>query len=241
MRRRRSAPEAADAPGGVPAGSAEVSDLFTRLLARLGPQGWWPAETAEEMVVGAVLVQAVAWTNAQRAIDRLRAAGWLDLDRLAGADANKLAPLIRSAGYFNAKARKLVALAAYLSAKGGLPALRSLPAAQARAELLQVYGVGAETADAILCYALGKPAMVADAYARRVLRRIGVLPERHATGYTAARAYLAGVLPREADAAWLGEWHALLVAVGKQWCHKSVPSCTGCPAADLCRHRAAPA
>ena len=190
------------------------------------------------MVVGAVLVQAVSWTNAQRAIDRLRAEGLLDLERLADADPAHLAPRIRPAGYFNVKARKLVALAVYLRGAGGLAALRARPADGVRAELLGVFGVGAETADAILCYALGRPAMVADAYARRVLHRIGVLPDGCAASYEAARAHLADLLPRDADAAWLGEWHALLVAVGKDWCHKSSPACDGCPVADLCRHRA---
>ncbi len=228
--------QAAQQPG-PPARAPSPAALFDRLLARLGPQGWWPAETAVEMVVGAVLVQAVSWTNAQRAISRLRAGGWLDLDRLAEAAPEQLAPLVRPAGYFNVKARKLVALAAYLRAAGGLHALRSRPAELVRSELLGVFGVGAETADAILCYALGHPAMVADAYARRVLHRIGVLPDGCAATYEAARAHLAGLLPRDADARWLGEWHALLVAVGKDWCHKSKPSCDGCPLADLCRYR----
>lgn len=193
------------------------------------------------MVIGAVLVQAVTWTNAERAIQALRSAGCCDLQRLADTPPEQVAPLIRPAGYFNAKAKKLVALATYVRGAGGLQALRARPAEAVRAELLAVHGVGAETADAILCYALGKPAMVADAYARRVLHRIGLLPESCAARYEAAQDHLAGVLPPAADADWLGEFHALLVAVGKDWCRKSVPACAGCPAADLCRYRAATA
>ncbi len=214
---------------------SESSVLFDRLLAQLGPQGWWPAETAEEMVIGAVLVQAVAWTNAHRAIENLRAAGLLDLRRLAATPEEHLAPLIRPAGYFNAKARKLVALALFICDAGGLPALRTRPAGEVRAALLAVHGVGSETADAILCYALDRPVMVADAYARRVLSRVGLLPARSAAGYGPAAAHLAGILPQGAGAEWFGEFHALLVAVGKDWCHKSAPACVGCPAAALCR------
>jgi len=214
-------------PDGAPAA------FYNLLFSRLGPQGWWPAETAEEMIVGAVLTQAVAWQNAARAIAGLRGAGLLDLRALAAADPPVLASLIRSAGYFNVKARKLVAVARYVTAAGGVAALAARPAAEVRQELLGVYGVGPETADAILCYALGRPAMVADAYARRVLGRAGHLPAAPAAAYEPARRWLAAHLG-EADAAWLGEFHALLVAVGKDWCRPTAPRCGDCPALGLC-------
>jgi endonuclease-3 related protein len=212
----------------------EVEALYALLLDRLGPQGWWPAETAEEMIVGAVLTQAVAWHNACRAIMELRRAGLLRLDALAVCDASQLAPLVRSAGYFNVKARKLVALARHINAVGGVPALAALPAAEARAELLGVYGVGPETADAIVCYALGKPVMVADAYARRVLGRVGILPQAQQASYASARQWLMQALDGRGDAAWFGEFHALLVAVGKHWCRPTEPRCVECPALRIC-------
>jgi endonuclease-3 related protein len=105
-----------------------------------------------------------------------------------------------------------------------------------RQALLGVYGVGEETADAILCYALGHPAMVCDAYARRVLERMGLLPAAAAASYGQARAYLVPRLPP--DAAWLGEFHALLVAVGKDWCRPRDPRCGGCPASTGCAYAA---
>lgn len=213
---------------------AAFATLHGSLLAALGPQGWWPAETAEEVVVGAVLTQAVAWINATRAIDGLRREGLLGLGALAAAASERVAPLIRPAGYFNVKARKLVALARFVTGAGGLARLAAEEPDAVRQRLLAVYGVGEETADAILCYALALPAMVCDAYARRVLCRIGLLPDDAAQTYGATRRYLAPRLPR--DAAWLGEFHALLVAVGKDWCRPRAPRCGGCPAAALCAH-----
>ena len=208
--------------------------LHAHLFSALGPQGWWPAETAEEVVIGAILTQAVAWTNATRAITALRAAGLLELSVLAATDPARVAPLIRPAGYFNAKARKLVATACFVVAAGGLQALSGQDVRTVRERLLEVHGIGPETADAILCYALGFPAMVCDGYARRVLGRVGLLPVAAAAAYEDARQYLAPRLP--ADAAWLGEFHALLVAIGKDWCRPREPRCGGCPASSLCAH-----
>ena len=219
------------AGGSAPPGLGELGAL---LLARLGPQGWWPAETAAEMIVGAVLTQGVAWENAARAIARLRAAGLLEFAALATASPEALAPLIRSAGYFNVKARKLVAVARHVTEAGGVSGLARVAPGPVREGLLGVFGVGPETADAILCYALGRPALVADAYARRVLARIGCLPPQLAASYAAAQAWLQPCLPQGADAAWLGEFHALLVAVGKDWCRPRAPRCSGCPALPLC-------
>lgn len=212
--------------------------LGRRLLAALGPQHWWPAETDEEVVIGAVLTQAVSWQNVERAIARLKQDDLCALDRLRGVPVREVALRIRPAGYFNVKARKLHAIADFVQSRGGLGALRGRPVAINRAELLAVYGIGPETADAILCYALGQPAFVADAYARRVLGRVGLLPPEAARSYEAAGRHLADRLP--VDAAWLGEFHALLVAVGKTWCRPSRPDCGGCPALAACAFGARP-
>lgn len=184
------------------------------------------------MVIGAVLTQAVAWSNATRALGALRAAGLLRLSALAAEEPERIAPLVRPAGYFHTKARKLVAVARFICAAGGLSALAAGDAAAVRQRLLGVYGVGPETADAILCYALDLPAMVCDAYARRVLSRVGILPQAAEADYEQARRFLAPRLPR--SSAWLGEYHALLVAVGKDWCRPRAPRCPGCPARPAC-------
>jgi endonuclease-3 related protein len=219
---------------------AAMRDAFRTLLAAYGPQGWWPAETDEEVVVGAVLTQAVSWSNVERALARLRQAGLLSLAALADADAAAVAPLIRPAGYFNVKARKLRSVAGHVVRAGGLAALRRRDPDQLRAELLGVYGIGPETADAILCYALGFPRFVADAYARRVGGRVGWLARD--AGYEAARrAFEAGLRPRppadpapDALAAELGEFHALLVRLAKERCRRTDPECGRCPLRGGC-------
>ncbi len=207
-------------------------DLYAALLEWFGPQNWWPARDDDEVVIGAVLTQAVAWRNVERAIEALRASGLCSLEGVVSAERVRLAELIRSSGYFNAKATKLQSVAMYILSAGGLGALRQRSVEDNRRELLGVYGIGPETADAILCYALHQAAVVADAYTRRVLGRIGLLPETCATSYGAARFYLTAHLP--ADPAWLGEFHALLVAVGKDACTTRKPICGRCAARSLC-------
>ena len=205
--------------------------IHDTLLAALGPQGWWPAATAEEVVIGAVLTQAVSWRNVERAIATLRAHGLLELAALAARPPEAVAPLIRPAGYFNAKARKLRTVAEAVLAMGGLPGLAALPLAEARARLLAVYGVGPETADAILNYAAGHATFVADAYARRVLVRTGAVA---ATSYEGVRAEVVAAMP----GAMLGEFHALLVALGKDICRPKAPRCAACPVNALCAYAA---
>jgi endonuclease-3 related protein len=210
---------------------ASLDAVYDRLLAALGPQGWWPAETAEEVVIGAVLTQAVSWRNVERAIATLRAAGLLDLAALAARPPEAVAPLIRPAGYFNAKAKKLRAVAEAVLGMGGPPGLAAMPLADARARLLEVYGVGPETADAILNYAAGHPTFVADAYARRVLGRTGAVA---ATTYEGVRAEVVAGMPGDL----LGEFHALLVALGKDVCRPRAPRCGVCPVGPLCAYAA---
>lgn len=207
-------------------------ELYAVLWERFGPQHWWPARDAEEVVIGAVLTQAVAWRNVEQAMDALRGNGLCSLERIASADRGRLAELIRPCRYFNVKAAKLQAVATYICSAGGLAALRERRAEDNRQGFLGVYGIGPETADAILCYALHQAAMVADAYSRRVLGRIGLLPEAYATSYSAAHFYLTPRLP--SDPVWLGEFHALLVAVGKDACTLRHPVCGRCPAQSSC-------
>ena len=205
--------------------------VYDALLAALGPQGWWPAETPDEVVIGAVLTQAVSWRNVERAIAALREAGLLDLAPLAACPPEAVAPLIRPAGYFNAKARKLRAVAEAVLALGGPAGLAAMPLAEARARLLAVYGVGPETADAILNYAAGHATFVADAYARRVLGRTGAVAART---YEGVRAEVLAAMPGEL----LGEFHALLVALGKDVCRPRAPRCGACPVNALCSYAA---
>ena len=132
------------------------------MLARYGPQHWWPGDTRFEVMVGAVLTQAAAWTNVEKAIGNLRRANVLSLQGIRDLPEERLAELLYPSGYYNSKARKLKALVEYLSSRFGddLDAMSRMDGDVLRRELLQVYGIGEETADDILLYAADKPAFV---------------------------------------------------------------------------------
>jgi endonuclease-3 related protein len=218
----------------MPASPAIARRAFRRLLARLGPQGWWPGEGPVETMVGAVLVQNTAWRNAERAVHALRDAGWLDWERLAGASLPALAARVRSAGTYRVKARRLRALARFVVDAGGLGPLSCRPTPALRAALLGVEGVGEETADVILVYAFSRPVVVLDAYTRRITARLGWFPDPGRRHDQERRVLLEGALGD--DAGDHGECHALLVELGKTHCHKREPRCSGCPLRSACAH-----
>jgi endonuclease-3 related protein len=200
--------------------------IHDRLSGDFGPQHWWPARTPFEVMVGAVLTQNTAWVNVERAIARLRAAGRLDPGAMAATPPDELAALIRPSGYFNVKARRLLALVAwYREVCGGrIDPLRSMPTAEARASLLEVRGVGEETADSILLYAAEHPVFVVDAYTRRIFSRLGLLPAD--ASYGEMQALFMDHLPH--DVSLFNEYHALIVALGKEIC-RPTPRCEACP------------
>lgn len=205
---------------------ARLLRLHRDLLRRFGPQHWWPGRSAYEIAVGAILTQHTAWTGAARAVAALRARGLLTPARLTALPEDELAQVIRAAGTYRLKARRLRAFTAWLIERfdGRFGALRRAPLAALRRELLGVSGLGPETVDAILLYAAHRPVFVADAYARRVLSRHRLLPP--AAGYEEARAFVEAHLP--SDPALFNEFHALLVAVGKTHC-RAVARCGACP------------
>ena len=180
---------------------------------RFGPQHWWPARTAYEVAVGAVLTQHTAWANAARAVAALRARRLLHPERIAALSERELAETIRAAGTYRLKARRLQAFTRWLLERfgGRFDGLRRAPLPPLRREMLAIPGLGPETVDAILLYAAGRPVFVADAYARRVLARHGLL--RDGAGYEEARSFVEAHLP--SDPALFNELHALLVAAGK--------------------------
>ncbi len=197
--------------------------LFWHLYRTLGPQGWWPGDGPLEIAIGAILTQNTNWKNVERAIQNLKDAGVLDLEGLLRLPEDRLTELIRPAGYFRVKARRLRAFLEWLRNKGGFEPLQHQSLEQLRQELLQVYGIGPETADSILLYALNRPVFVIDAYTRRILGRHGVRPGKSYEDY---RRWFEQRLPRET---WLfNEFHALLVEIGKRYCKRD-PQCEGCP------------
>lgn len=208
--------------------------VYEALLDRFGPQDWWPGETPFEIMVGAVLTQNTAWTNVERAVAALAGADALDPQALLALSRERLVEHIRPSGYYNVKAKRLVALTRwYVETCGGdIDRLRRMPLAEARAGLLGVNGVGPETADSILLYAADKPVFVVDAYTRRIFSRLGmVAPD---ADYETMQRLFMGNLPE--DVALFNEYHALIVASGKNLCRPRSPKCADCPLRNE-RHR----
>ena len=200
--------------------------IYRRLHAAFGPQHWWPGDTQLEIAVGAILTQNTAWTNVEKAIAVLKSHRLLSLKRLGRLSPLELAPLIRSAGFHNIKAARLAAFLKWLRTHGGFAALSRTPTPELRAQLLACHGVGPETADSILLYAMDRPAFVVDAYTRRILSRYGLIAGDEP--YEALRMMFESSLPRRPRL--YNEYHALLVRLAKVNCRPR-PLCDSCPLA----------
>jgi len=207
--------------------------IYEALLARYGPQGWWPADSPFEVMLGAILTQNTNWRNVEKAIANLKGAGMLDAAKIAALAPDRLAELIRSAGFFRQKAARIQRFCRFYLDCGGEAGLKRL--ADPREALLALNGIGPETADSILLYALQHPVFVVDAYTRRIFARLG-LTDAKAT-YARLQAYFEARLPR--DARLFNEYHALIVAHAKQHC-RAEPICRGCPLRPRCRTAASP-
>jgi endonuclease-3 related protein len=205
-------------------------ELYNDMYSALGPQNWWPGESPFEVVVGAVLVQNTAWRNVERAIANLKQHDLMDIKRLYAVKVPRLEQLLQPAGYFRVKTQRLRNVLEYLITNhdGELDGLFALPLDEARRQLLEVNGVGPETADSILLYAGEMPKFVVDAYTRRILLRHGWLAPPAA--YPEMQQLFERRLP--ADTQLYNEYHALIVRVGNEFC-KSRPKCEECPL----RHR----
>lgn len=208
--------------------------LYKQLHSAYGPQSWWPAESAFEVMVGAILTQNTAWTNVEKAITELKRQNALDPEIIRTLEPAKLAGWIRSSGYYNIKAARLQNLCNWLQARGGLDSLQEIPAAVLRGSLLDVKGVGPETADDILLYALDRPVFVIDTYTRRLLERQGFASGKE--DYEKLRALFEDSLPGgTGKVALYKEYHALIVLHAKHSCRKQ-PDCTRCKIRTDCAH-----
>jgi endonuclease-3 related protein len=212
-------------------GRSLLLTIYERLMQAYGPQGWWPGDGPLQVMVGAVLTQATNWRNVERAIARLAEAGMLSAEALALAPREVLEELVRPTGYYRAKAERLQSLARMLleSCQGDVERLKGLPPKALREMLLRVRGIGPETADSILLYALDHPYFVVDAYTRRLFRRLGYGPRGNS--YHEWQRFFMEALPP--DATLFNEYHALIVRHGKERCRPR-PRCPGCPLLDLC-------
>jgi len=233
----------------------EILEYYRSLLARFGPQNWWPAQSRFEVIVGAYLTQNTNWSNVEKAMANLRSARALGLNAMGELSLRKLEALIRPSGYFRQKAKNLKSFVAFLDKKysGSLDRMFSQPREKLRAELLELNGIGPETADSILLYAGNHPVFVVDAYTRRILERHGLITAR--TGYEEIRLLLENTLSnaeagsllvqqpgadprhpisrmsraaRSELAQHYNEFHALIVRIGNQFC-RATPNCEGCP------------
>jgi len=214
--------------------------MYEAMRAHFGSQGWWPAaagaDTAEgklEICVGAILTQNTNWNNVERAIENLRRADCLSVEALDAIRPAKLARLIRPAGYFNVKARRLKNfISAVVRGGGEIRAFLARPVCELRRALLDVNGIGPETADSMILYAAGRATFVVDAYTRRILARHRLV--EGGASYDSIKRLFESALP--ADAELYNDYHAQLVAVGKTFCRPEA-RCRGCPLAGF-RHEA---
>ncbi len=202
--------------------------IYDRAFAALGPQHWWPGGTPFEVCVGAILTQNTAWTNVERALANLKRARLLSPTALAAVPRAVLARHLRPSGYFNVKARRLTAFLKLLTRRfaGRLSNIWKHGPDAAREALLSVNGIGPETADSMLLYAGNLPVFVIDAYTRRILFRHGLC--RSDASYAALQAMFHRAFP-EKNTQFFNEFHALFVALGKDYCRPRNPRCAVCP------------
>jgi endonuclease III related protein len=203
-----------------------IRSVFEQLLSTLGPQYWWPADSPFEVIVGAILTQNTAWRNVKQAIGKLRESDLLTSRAISAVPLSELAPLIRSSGYYNQKARKLKVFCDHLENhwQGQLNDFLTQDMEKLRTELLGLHGIGPETADSIILYAARQPSFVVDAYTYRIFHRHGWVPETVA--YEDLRSFFMEAM--EPDAVLFQEYHALLVRTGHLHCRRK-PSCNSCP------------
>lgn len=204
----------------------KLTKAYNLLYRHFGHQHWWPADTPFEVMVGAILTQNTNWGNVEKAIANLKKNSLLTPVAINNLKRDRLARFIRPAGYYNIKAKRLKNyVSRYIADYSGRPAsLKKLSLQDVRTWLLSINGVGPETADSILLYALDKPVFVVDAYTKRILERHGLCPEE-VTYDELQELFMDNLKP---GIKLFNEYHALIVRTGKEYCKKT-PRCSECP------------
>jgi len=205
-------------------------NIYNLLYNSFGPQHWWPGETPFEIIIGAILTQNTNWKNVEKAIKNLKNAGVFSPSLMLDINPQKLASLIKPSGYFNQKAKKIRDFLRFFKEEYGflINRMQEEEMYSIRVKLLNVNGIGRETADSIILYALEKPIFVVDAYTYRILSRHNIVAE-DAT-YEEIQALFMDNL--EHDVRLFNEYHALFVKAGKDYC-KKIPDCDNCPLKGL--------
>ncbi len=211
--------------------STRLLNMYQAMSAAVGDTRWWPGAEPFEIMLGVVLTQNTNWNNVERALENIRAEGLLSGERLHALPEDRLAELIRPAGYFRIKAKRLKSLLHFLREECGfdLNILAGQDMESLREKLLQVRGIGPESADSMMLYALKQPTFVVDAYTQRIAHRHGLAPED--VDYEELRALFMDALP--GDRQCYHEFHALIVRTAQQWCRKTKPLCAECPLAPF--------
>ncbi len=205
---------------------AELINIFNKLYSYYGEQGWWPADSPFEVAIGAILTQNTSWSNVERAISNLKKEGLLNPKSLKKISIDRLSELIKPSGYYNTKAKRIKAFVDFIFnyTDGNIEAFKDIETNRVRQLLLMINGIGPETADSILLYALEKPVFIIDAYTKRVLSRHNII--NNDASYEECQSLFHNELGQ--DVKLYNEYHALFVRVGKDYC-KPKPLCKGCP------------
>ena len=211
-----------------------LMEIYNKLLSYFGTQHWWPAETRYEVVIGAVLTQNTSWKNVERALENLKKENLIDEKKILDVDIGKLKELIKPAGFYNIKAERLRNITKYIVDNYGTTddlAKTEKDIKSLRNELLAIKGIGKETADSILLYALDKPIFVVDAYTRRIFSRFGITDKN--MDYDEIRLIFENNILLNLNI--YKEYHALIVELGKNYCKKKNPLCNECPLYLWCK------
>ena len=214
--------------------AAFLKIIYDTLYRTYGPQDWWPADSPFEVMLGTILTQNTNWANVEKAMASLRGACELTPEGILSLNSEQLESVIRPSGYFRQKAARLHGFCRFLidEYEGDLSRLGSVPTARLREMLLALHGIGPETADSILLYALKRPVFVVDAYTSRLFSRLDLCDET-AKYHVVQDMFMDNL---ESDTEMFNEYHALIVLHCKSRCKTKVPLCDGCSLRDFCRY-----
>ncbi|HQP91697.1 MAG TPA: endonuclease III domain-containing protein [Candidatus Omnitrophota bacterium] len=205
----------------------KIISIYKKLYNAFGPQYWWPGASSFEVMIGAILTQNTNWQNVEKAILNLKKARSLNFEKMYKMSEGRLSRLIRPAGYYNIKARRLKNFLRFVKENysGSIEKMKKADTFKLRKGLLSVSGIGSETADSMLLYALNKPVFVVDAYTKRIAARHNI--SKADAEYEAVQELFLRHLPR--DRKLYNEYHALLVKLGQEFCGKTKIECERCP------------
>lgn len=203
----------------------KLVEIYQRLEQEYGKMNWWPCISNNrrfEIIVGAILTQNTSWTNVEKAIKNLDKFNFLRKDAIKQIGEEELGQLIKSSGYFKQKTKKLKNIVKFLDSKKEIN----------RKNLLEVWGIGKETADSILLYAHDKPTFVIDSYTKRIFSRIGIINDENIEYDELQKIFINNL---ESNVELFKEYHALIVKLGKEVCLKRNPKCKECCLNKICK------